>query len=396
MSEGRSTVALQENSDDHRIFLSKIITGRVDAPLDRTDAGTWTKLAGLADAEGVAPLLYWRFRAGQWPAQLPDPLRQSLTEAYYATVAYNTLLFGALHTILQSYKSENLPVIVLKGAALALDLYHDIGLRPMSDIDLLIQQADLDRAVAIMRRLGYIDQTQDQTPGLHEMADYHIGLIGGPRNLVRVELHWGLVSGSSAWYAAPVDWFWAHTQPWGEDGFAKALTAEACLIYLAGHTMLQHGGSQLILIWLYDIHYLVQSGTICWQDLVTEVRKLNWGGVVQQALLQCQRLFGTELPEGIIESLAVQADPDITRLVEFKQRFGGVRLIYDWYSLMALRGMPRLRYILGMVFPQPAYMRWRYRPHPGWLWPVYYPYRWLRMLIEGVLAVRQGILRAMK
>jgi len=32
-------------------------------------------------------------------------------------------------------------------------------------------------------------------------------------------------------------------------------------------------------------------------------------------------------------------------------------------------------------------MRWRYRPRPAWLWPLWYSYRWFDMARDGVATV---------
>ena len=50
---------------------------------------------------------------------------------------------------------EGLPVVVLKGAALAELVYQHIGLRTMADVDLLVEKKNLDKAGSILERLGY-------------------------------------------------------------------------------------------------------------------------------------------------------------------------------------------------------------------------------------------------
>jgi hypothetical protein len=347
----------------------------------------------IAHREGLAPMLYWTLQTQKWPDALPEAVRRSLTEAYYASVAHNTLLFAELDKILPLLKQNSIPTVLLKGASLAPALYPARGLRPMTDVDCLVPRVEHQRVIQLLEGIGYQEEMHDQVPGLHDMADYHVGLKGGPASRVLFELHWGLVTSPLAWYAAPIEWFWEHTKAWDGESGACQLTPLANMLYLSAHAMLQHGGSQLLLIWLYDIHLLAQSGWIAWDELVEQGAQLRWGGVVGSALRLAQAAFGTCLPDGLLERLDQIADPSVDRLVAFKQRFCGVRLLYDWYSLMALRGKPRWRYLLGMIFPQPAYIRWRYKPRPSWLWPCYYPFRWLRMINEGFLALRRGILR---
>ena len=382
--------------DPSKKLICQLVTGKAHPADPRLLPATWVSLFPLANREGLAPLLYWRLQSAGWPATLPQTVRQSLTEAYYGCVAYNTLLFSELESILPLLQREEIPTLLVKGASLALDFYPERGLRPMVDIDCLVPRDTYQHATQLLHGAGYRAEYYDQVPGLHEISDYHTSLKGGSGNRVIFELHWGLVSTPLAWYAAPVEWFWEHTEPWSAGSTTCQLTPLAHLVYLSGHTMLQHGGSQLLLIWLYDIHLLVESGRIDWAELVRSVAGFRWGGVVATALRWAQAAFDTDLPAGLLERLEQVSDPAIDRLVAFKQRFGESRLLYDWYSLMALRGTPRLRYTMGMIFPQPAYIRWRYNPKPAWLWPAWYPYRWLRMLWEGIQAVQHGVLRAVR
>jgi len=377
-------------------LLCHLIIARV-TPVDQGISDSdWQELLTTAHQEGLAPMLYRTIQAQGWSGAIPEPVFRSLSELYYTSVAHNTLLFTELDNILPVFKQNNIPVVLVKGASLACSLYPERDLRPMMDVDCLVPWADHQQALRLLGEMGYQQDARDQVPGLHAMSDYHANLKGGPGNRVIFELHWGLVSSPLAWYAAPVEWFWEHTEPWNGDCRTKQLTPLAHLIYQSAHTMLQHGGNQILLIWLYDLHLLAQSGLIDWQELVAQAGHLRWGGVVAQALRMTQAAFDTLLPDGLLEQLAQNNDPAVDRLVAFKQRFGGVRLLYDWYSLVALRGMPRLRYVIGMIFPSPAYIRWRYQPRPSWLWLLYYPYRWVRMFVEGISAMRHGILRVVR
>ena len=68
----------------------------------------------------------------------------------------------------------------MKGASLALDFYPERGLRPMVDVDCLVPHDSYRHAARVFRGQGYLPEIHDQIPGLHEMSDYHTGLIDGP------------------------------------------------------------------------------------------------------------------------------------------------------------------------------------------------------------------------
>jgi hypothetical protein len=61
------------------------------------------------------------------------------------------------------FRQENVRWMALKGAALALRHYADLGLRSMSDLDILIRAEDVGRAATLLHRAGYRAE-EDATP----------------------------------------------------------------------------------------------------------------------------------------------------------------------------------------------------------------------------------------
>ena len=116
----------------------------------------WTLLGRMAEAERVAPLIYWAAKSSQeLRAAFNQQTYTIVQTTYYASVARNTVLFQELERILRILAEANIPVIVLKGAALAQTIYPDIALRPMTDLDILVKSEHLDRAVELLRTTGY-------------------------------------------------------------------------------------------------------------------------------------------------------------------------------------------------------------------------------------------------
>jgi hypothetical protein len=62
-----------------------------------------------------------------------------------------------------------------------------------------------------------------------------------------------------------------------------------------------------------------------------------------------------------------------------------VRLWQEELAHLTWRG--RCHLVRAHLLPSPSYLRWRYRPHPVWLWPLCYPYRWLDMAGTALRAV---------
>jgi Uncharacterised nucleotidyltransferase len=67
----------------------------------------------------------------------------------------NLIFFNELCKVLHLFLSQNIPIIVLKGAALANSVYDSIGKQPMSDIDRLVHPEDREIILAVLEKAGY-------------------------------------------------------------------------------------------------------------------------------------------------------------------------------------------------------------------------------------------------
>ena len=145
--------------DDHGIGSKRATRVLLDA--DATlRALLWAALADAAEDHGIAPLLepVISALAGQLP--VPDEVRRAfvvLTSRHRrAAVARE----ACIDRLLRAFDDAGVPLILLKGAALAHRIYRDPALRPMADIDVLIDPADTAQAVSIANRLGYAFATR--------------------------------------------------------------------------------------------------------------------------------------------------------------------------------------------------------------------------------------------
>jgi len=354
-----------------------------------TPAG-WDVLGSVARAEGVAPLLCHALGRTGWPAGVPDAVRDDLEAACYGTAARNALLYDELLRLLEILsRSPPIPAVLLKGVALAVTLYPDPALRPLSDVDLLVPPHRVDGAVARLKAQGYREHSPAMAPGLNRLVGHHVALESGDAVPLRVEIHWTLVAGERHHHAPDVAWFWDQTEEWKVDDPLPSvfqLTPTAHLLYLAAHLMLQHGGARARLLWFYDLHLLIEreAGRIRWGELAQRAREFHWSAALLAALNGARERFGTPLPEGFPALLTTERDALAARLARRWAAPLQTRATAVWNAASSLDRSARLRLMLGVLLPSPAYVRYRYRPCPAWLWPLCYPYRWFDVLREGI------------
>ncbi|HEY1013904.1 MAG TPA: nucleotidyltransferase family protein, partial [Herpetosiphonaceae bacterium] len=176
------------------------------------------------------------------------------------------------------------------------------------------------------------------------------------------------------------------TEPWPADGRARQLRPGAHLLYLAAHLMLQHGEEQPRLIWCYDLHLLLErhGAALDWPELIERASAFRWAGALHAALLHARAAFGTPLPESALAALAAAISPAERRFLDRKRQAVRSQGMDQWLKLATLSWPARLRMILGLLLPSRAYLAWRYRLRPAWLWPAAYPFHWARMAAEGL------------
>ena len=85
----------------------------------------WGIILERATQLGVAPLIYSNLKKATDRIQVPKEIMKALGKLYYRQAAENMNLYLKLHEVLVGFSQEGIPVIVLKGAALAELVYQN-------------------------------------------------------------------------------------------------------------------------------------------------------------------------------------------------------------------------------------------------------------------------------
>ncbi|MEZ4516169.1 MAG: nucleotidyltransferase family protein [Chloroflexota bacterium] len=174
----------------------------VAADILRESSFDWEAVRDVAIQDRVASLLYYALRHEQI---LPESLLEEFHNVYVWTATENALWLKELSSILAIFEEKNIPVIVLKGAALLEPLYGNIALLPMSDLDVLIHRSNAPIAVNLLADQGYTptgsELVQDVTLAFeNELLLCKAGRVGWGWPL---ELHWNLFDSPFYQYRIP-------------------------------------------------------------------------------------------------------------------------------------------------------------------------------------------------
>jgi hypothetical protein len=313
-------------------------------PLD--DRG-WAQAAAAGIRGGVGPLLHAAIVSHAEGLTCPEAVRARLRAAYLAATAQAALRERELGRVLTALTNEQIPTLVLKGAALAETAYPDPALRPMSDVDLLVRPADRPRARAVLLGLGYEDESNGPEDFVNAAAGLDIDLHTELLNVTR------LPSRRGAW-RFDLEAFWARATPGRVAGVAVLVPDPVDhFVYLSQHLLLHHGmdgALRLADLLALGLHLDAAPG---WEMVGRRAEEAGAGLAVLLAFGYLRDGFGLPIPEAASAPLTpVWPRPALRLLGRMVLEH---RLTEDGKFLFALLALPswaeRAAYLRDIVLP---------------------------------------------
>jgi hypothetical protein len=256
----------------------------------------WNAFLDSARWHGVAPLAFNNLKNIPERQQIPAEIIENLKSDYRKNLVRNTIIFAELDRILATFEKQRIQVIPIKGAAFARKIYGDIGLRPMSDIDILVKRADVYHAENVVHELGYL-----QDGKIHN----HIKYINADDNF-HLEIHWAVSNPHHPTAlrvvdSKLVDIWWRRALPYSSE-FQNILSLNpADRIYLLASHFFKHRfirpnkvfNSCGALIQLCDIYNVTNyyKNDIDWEKLKIESRQIGLYKIVSVTLSIVKEIF---------------------------------------------------------------------------------------------------------
>lgn len=295
------------------------------APLDLRaqttgwDAGGWAALRWAIQVHGAAPLLHRALAPAA--AALPPGLRAYLAEQHQLSGQRVALLLGELGALLDACRAAEVEVLALKGSLLATGYYAEPGLRPMSDLDLLVRPADEARLLAVLAGLGYQPRerhwkhlTLALPAGSGPVVYWHGDHPDNPRSL---DLHTRLHERFLSLAYDLTDDAWAGSAPSLLLGRPARVLAPATLLHhLAIHATSDITDRRLRLLHLHDIALVARALSHAdWQALVAGARRRRGERMIYPALLLAARYF-TAVPPAVLAALRGGVPPALLQFLD--------------------------------------------------------------------------------
>ncbi len=306
------------------------------------------QVVNTALKEGLGGFLYRGLERSGMLGRLKNEQRLKLHDHYYQTLSLNLNLLHDLKEVLRHSHQRNIPVVLLQGIHLILEVYQDAGLRPMTDMDLWVLKKDCSGLAETMTELGY--ERSPLYPNTFKRGattiDLHTSLLWADR--IRSRRFLLASTDEDIFHQCRV------VNVEGEAGLG--LNQYDQVIYLGLHA-LKHRFSRLI--WLVDIKKITSRWDASdWETLHQRSVQLGQEKILPHVLFLLYRL---------LDYAPLEAAPWIgekkVNLIERRALKGRVRgdALALWAPLVLFSSGGNLRthlcFVLETLFPRPEILR---------------------------------------
>lgn len=310
--------------------------------LGRAGPRDWKRARVELRGHRLLPLVAQALRGSELAGSLPDFAREDLEDSFRATLLANTIQLGLLRELLGAFDEAGLRPIVMKGLAVAVRYYPDIGTRPMIDVDLLVDASEEADAKRLLEERRF-ERSAPWRSFLH--ADHEFA----------VDLH----AGSPSFLEEGVE---ALTAPFELDERARSLEPHAMLVQLLTHMRKHTSVVGVSLLWIVDVLRLVHAeGASLSLERVRELsREASTADLLLQVLLFGETYCRFAVPEQFRSACAGSAPLSLPWLLRQRRLKGWGFPRRRFYVRYAAR-VARLR-----PYAQRPRLRWDDIPQ-GWL-----------------------------
>lgn len=342
---------------------------------------------GLAGyISGMGPLLGWwretgRIQASPALAPILDlHLRHSRLRA--------ARMEAAAIDVVEALARRGLEVVVLKGAHTAGTYFPDAGVRPASDVDLLVGVDQAATAEAVLRAEGLVEAGR----GLRESSWRPADGPTFPRtlNLVHADDPWSIdlhasldifVSAGAPLARLDLADPMASRRRWTPHPHARTLDQPLLLLHLAAHA--GSGLQNLTLLRLVELHLVIRrdqaEGALSWNAFLALGERAGLLGFCYPALRLCEDLSPGTVPAFVLEACGRRAPASVSRVVRRLTPSTAQRIdrnSLDEHFMWAEGWTDRLRQLAGDLAPAAG----------SWskLWSIYERRAW--RLLRGTIS----------
>jgi hypothetical protein len=276
----------------------------------------WDYFFRIAERQRVVGLVHDALRSAG--VELPPVVAEEIAARAERIARQNLALVAETVRLQRAFEAASIPVVALKGVALAQLAYGSLNFKHTRDIDLLVPPDKAEAAMKLLERGGYLLSFPAEhlsAAQLRAVFRYAREVqFAHPGRKLLLELHWRatnnplLLKGVDAYSVV-------QSVPLSDGVSIRTLAMDDLFAYLCVHGA-QHAWSRLK--WLADLNALVSVDTTDFGRLYQHARQIGAGICAGQALLLCQRLLSLRLPAVLVED--IYGDSRAEKLVKIAEK----------------------------------------------------------------------------
>jgi len=285
---------------------------------------------------------------------IPSEFRDEFKQTYYLSLLKSAESVSRVKRILERIEAYKIRVLFFKGFAIDALIYDDY-MRPRLDVDIAAADEDSGILEKALSSLGYVLSPSEKGYPIPEYLNSRV-FAHSSGDFPSVHIHRHLINNMflvvDGYLNADMRDIWEEAEPLKGYRYILALKPELNIIYLCEHG-LKHDFDQIV--FLYEIDRLISyyGQGMDWNKFLRLARDSGLGRAVYYGLFLSQKVFSTDVPEGVIESLkpvkqAIGEARFIKSILESKQRRYSA---YPVYLAMRKNVFGKIYFLFRTIFP---------------------------------------------
>ena len=262
----------------------------------------WNSFTDMAIQNSVGPLIHKSFSFIKNSNLIPEASLSRLKQTYYRTLSRNMILYEYFRNAAEAFTKEGVSVIALKGIFLAETIYKDIGLRQMTDVDLLVKKEDIEKCRKLLLDMGYKYTELDKSNFIKGL-DLSKHLPPLVLNGVSFELHTKIHLNNPG-FSVNTDDYWKRSQEVALSNVSvHSLSIEDLIQHLCLHLNDHFNEGKPQLYFFVDISEVIKKyySKINWDLLLESCNLYKCGSIVFKYLLLIEKYFDIKIPDNILQ-----------------------------------------------------------------------------------------------
>jgi hypothetical protein len=253
----------------------------------------WTLFISLVARHRVFPLIHQAFT--HCLQEVPLPIRNEIAGHASKNQSRMLNLAGELDKLRQLFDHHNIGFISMKGPLMVRQLYGDYSCRQTRDLDILVEESTIDKAISVLSGAGYIllDKYFTKNPEkrkLYLKRENHVR-FRHPGKMIFIELHWAV---SKYFTTIKTEVLFGNKIAFSVQGREyNTISPSDYFIVLATHGVYHR---YELLFWLYDIGHILSLPGFDLKELLIRAGEYKCTTSVKVSIALACSLFDMDIP----------------------------------------------------------------------------------------------------